>query len=78
MRHWAIEQCTRQGAGGGGVADAHFTADKQLCAYRFGPLRTVATGLQSEFALSHGHRRTLYEVRRARTDVQVPHTRQTE
>ncbi|MCY1445350.1 hypothetical protein D9M71_618600 [compost metagenome] len=76
MHHRTIQQGTGQGAGRRGVADAHFATNEQLRAHGDGPLHAVAAGLQGTLTLSHGHRRTLGEIRRTRTDVQVTHTRQ--
>ncbi|MNX75557.1 hypothetical protein D3C86_1070340 [compost metagenome] len=76
MHHRAIEQRARQGAGGGGVTDAHFATDKQLCTAGDCPQHAVTAGLQGELPLGLGHGRSLYKICRARADVQVAYTRQ--
>ncbi len=72
----ATEQRARQRTGGSSVANPHFAADKQLRAALHCTKRTVAPGLQRQAALGLGHRRAVDEIRRARADVQVAHTRQ--
>ncbi|MNP15154.1 hypothetical protein D3C76_1075000 [compost metagenome] len=71
-----VQQGAGQGAGGGGVADAHLTADIEVGPGRNGALDAGAAGLQGDQALCGGHRRFPGEVRRAGPHLQVQHAGQ--